>query len=165
MKKQISRFILTTLLVTLFLLALIPRTSAMNKSFMVTNNFSEDFTTTTYRDLGQTSAWGWGTGTVTNSRNYLVQLLDSYLTSGEVTSIDIQGRKLYASINNSIGLNTFEVLNITDPWNIQQMSIQGGWARQRPVVVAGDIAALGGGVTPMAGVGLYNITNPYSPII
>jgi hypothetical protein len=132
---------------------------------MATGTYSEDFTTTTYQNMAQTSAFGWGTGAVTTSRVYSSQLLDSYLTPGEVMAIDVQGRTLYASINSSSASNTFRLFDINNPSDIKQMSARGAWDFMEAVAVSGDLAAMGGGPPGGEGVGLYNVTDPFSPII
>jgi len=171
MKIQISKILIGLLLVTLFPLAFVP---AFNVSFaspifhnvpLATDTYTEDFTTTTYRNLGQTTTSGWGSGIVTNARGYSSQLLDSFMTPGEVMSIDVQGRILYASINQSSPSNAFGIFDINNPTDIKQMSTPGSWAFQEPVAVSGDLAAMGGGLPGSEGVGLYNVTDPFNPSI
>jgi hypothetical protein len=171
MKIQISKTLVGLLLVTLLPLAFVP---AFNAAFaspffhnapLATGTYTEDFTTTTYRNLGQTTTSGWGSGIVTNARGYSSQLLDSFMTPGEVMSIDVQGRILYASINQSVASNAFGIFDINNPTDIKQMSAQGAWQFQEPVAVSGDLAAMGGGLPGNEGVGLYNVTDPFTPII
>ncbi|MFX1301331.1 MAG: LVIVD repeat-containing protein, partial [Promethearchaeota archaeon] len=171
MKIQISELLASLLLVTLLPLTFIPAFSAAyaspfyNATPLATGTFSEDFTTTTYRNNAQTTTFGWGSGVVTNARGYSSQLLDSFMTPGEVLSIDVQGRTLYASINQTSASNAFRLFDISNPSDISQISMVGSWQFQEPVAVSGDLAAMGGGLPGSEGVGFYNVTNPFSPII
>jgi hypothetical protein len=171
MKMQISEILVGLLLVTLLPLAFVPAFNAAYTSPfyyaspLATGTFSEDFTATTYRNNAQTTAFGWGSGVVTNARGYSSQLLDSVMTPGEVMSIDVQGRTLYASINQSLSTNAFRIFDISNPSDIRQMSMANSWQFQEPIAVSGDLAAMGGGPPGGEGVGFYNVTNPFAPII
>ncbi len=170
MKRQISEILVCLLLVTLLPLAFVPAFNAAytsplhNAAPLGTDTFSEDFTATTYRNNAQTTAFGWGSGVVTNARGYSSQLLDSFMTPGEVLSIAVQGRTLYASINQTTFVNAFNLFDISNPTNIRQMSMGNSWQYQEPIAVSGDLAAMGGGPTGGEGVGFYNVTDPYAPL-
>jgi hypothetical protein len=86
-----------------------------------TGTYTEDFSTTTYRG-GATTAEGWGTGTLTSPRNYSIQLLDHYSTTYPVRGLDVQGRKAYITQYRPGTFHSTEILNISDPTNIQYMS-------------------------------------------
>jgi hypothetical protein len=135
------------------------------KTFYETDSYDESFTTTTYQNLSQTTAIGWGSGSLTNSRMYSVQLLDTFPLPGAVRSIDVQGRTLYVSVNLSTSTNAFRIFNINNPKNIKLMNSLGTWSFQEPIEVSGDIAAMAGGPVGGQGVGFYNVTYPYAPVM
>ncbi|MHA1514287.1 MAG: hypothetical protein ACTSPF_02020 [Candidatus Heimdallarchaeaceae archaeon] len=58
--------------------------------------YNEDFDYATYKDP-ITTAWGWGSGALTNERDFSWALLDFYNTPNQARSVDVQGRKVYVS--------------------------------------------------------------------
>jgi hypothetical protein len=125
--------------------------------------YTEDFTTTTYR-AGATTAAGWGTGTVTSSRDYSVTQLGSYATSSPVYSIDVQGRTAYAVLYNaSSASQTLRTFDLTDPSHIKYLGHRDSNTRLGAGEVDGDVLYVG---TDYQGtycwLATYNVSNAYS---
>lgn len=125
-------------------------------------NYIEDFTTTTYEEP-TSSAFGWGTGTVTNARNMSYATQDFYETPDPITGLDVQGRRVYAATNNiSTGPETLYIFDIYDPTDIKMTSSRASWSNMLTVAVDGDI--LYGGVnngTLVSKISVYNATDPF----
>ncbi|MFX1474962.1 MAG: hypothetical protein ACFFCO_05780, partial [Promethearchaeota archaeon] len=122
--------------------------------------FEEDFTTTTYEDAGNTTAYGWGGGSIRNPRSTGVTFLDFWSSPYPVCSIDVQGRKAYAVLHNrTSAIETQYVFNISDPSNIIQLSNQTTASWLYTSEIAGDI--MFGGKSSPPRIGLYNVSNPY----
>ncbi len=132
---------------------------AQNESFLLSETYSEDFTTTTYRDDGETTARGWGGGSVALQRDYSIELLDYYeITAGPVKSLDVQGRKAYVTAHNtSTATGSLRILDISDPNNILMTDDRGSSTLIGSCAVDGDIVAVG---TDNGWVGLYNVSDP-----
>jgi hypothetical protein len=131
-------------------------------SFLGTSSFNEDFSTTTYRDAGNTDVSGCGTGSITNPLIYTITPLDFYSTSYPVHSIDVQGRKVYAVVYSSLGTASIQVFNISDPTDIAQMGTRSASNYLISGEVEGDVYYVG--TTNLAGtwLGVYNVSNPNS---
>ncbi|NHJ47993.1 MAG: hypothetical protein FK733_09410 [Asgard group archaeon] len=87
-----------------------------------TDNFSDDFTTTTY-EAGSSTAGGWGSGVIYSPRNYTVEHLDFYPTVYPATGLAVQGRKAFVVCHNMThhyySVNAFD---INDPEDITLLS-------------------------------------------
>lgn len=121
---------------------------------------SEDFTTTTYEDSIATTAEGWGTGSVSNPRDYTITQLDFVQTSsdGGVRALDIQGRKVYVSLyKTGTGTNALRVYNISDPADIQFMGGAHPNTLLSAAAIDGDIMAVGNEGSWLK---LYNVSDP-----
>jgi hypothetical protein len=162
-------------LVVLFLVTLLPLTTVASAPFLgsvhtgiprgvqtrVLGGVTENFTTSTYEDSGNTDAAGWGTGVLTSPRDYSLTHLDTYTTSYPVRSIDVQGRKVYFT-HYPEGANSFQILNITDPGDLQLMDTRNVADGLLTVEVEGDMACMGTtNSSGMFGFAIYNVSNPY----
>lgn len=117
--------------------------------------YAEDFASTTH--LLTADAYGWGLGTVTGDRVITNSLLDTYGSVGPVMGVDTQGRKIYfVSFGNTSSSNN--ILNVTDPANLQLMSSRNSFSDLRCARIDGDIFYAGRNV----GLALYNVSNPYN---
>lgn len=127
--------------------------------------YSEDFSTTTYLDVGNTSAEGWGSGFVRNSRSYQLGVTDYIITPSPLRSVSVQGRKAYATMYNTTDASaSLQIYDISDPSDISQMSNSTASTDLIAGEVTGDIFYLGstdgrGGGTWL---GAFNVSNPYS---
>ncbi|MFX0167963.1 MAG: fibronectin type III domain-containing protein [Candidatus Hodarchaeota archaeon] len=129
------------------------------------DSYFEDFTTTTYQDLGATNADGWGNGAITNPRTYNIQSLDYFATPKPVRSVDVQGRKAYICVyETGFSLPVLYILNISDPNNIAQFAYRDAPVYAYDLQVEGDILYVG---CDMSNDGdgdlfLYNVSDPYT---
>ncbi len=148
MVKFNSKTLLVILLVTL-----IPFSSVISASFSTPvaagaatrtkTGFSDDFTTTDALDSGNTTAVGWGSGTVTSPRTSLLQLLDYFATTNSVRSVDVQGRKAYVGIYRDFGNPHVQIFDLTDPSNLNSLTYRNAPTRTSDVLVDGDILYVG----------------------
>ncbi|MFX0168228.1 MAG: hypothetical protein ACFE89_02625 [Candidatus Hodarchaeota archaeon] len=134
----------------------------LTKAPLGTTSYSEDFTTTTYEDAGQTTADGWGDDALTTDRDLTVSYLGSYSTSYIVSDIAVQGRKAYLAVLTwSINSQTARTVNVTDPTAMTLM----GWRNIAPdvqsVAIHGDMLYVG----RQGWVIQYNVSNPYGAYI
>ena len=170
MKKNLlpKLFLVTFVLAILFVSTNLVATQ--NSGFQVTFSraplgttaYSEDFTTTTYEDVGQTTADGWGDGILTTDRDLAVTYLGTYSTSYIVNDIAVQGRKAYLAVLTwSTGTQTARTVNVTDPTDMTLM----GWRNIAPdvqsVAIHGDMLYVG----RQDWVIQYNVSNPYGAYI
>ncbi|NHJ87852.1 MAG: hypothetical protein FK734_20485, partial [Asgard group archaeon] len=128
-----------------------------------TYNYIEDFTTTTYQDP-ITNAEGWGTGMITNPRDYLVEQLDFFETPFPATSIDTQGRFVYyACYNTTDTTYSINALDCNDPENMFLTSYRNSLVGTRSIAVDGETLYSGRAGTSGSTqrFNSYNITDPY----
>lgn len=152
MKYSKSKIVFSVFFIALLALTGMPSVAALG-------TVSEDFTTTTYEDPA-TTAEGWGTGSVSNPREYTITQLDFQTTAsdGGVWSLDTQGRKVYLSLyKTGTGTNALRVYNISDPSNIQFMDGQHPATELTATVVDGDICAVGSEHSTFF---IYNVSDP-----
>ncbi|MHA2406709.1 MAG: hypothetical protein ACXACH_08145, partial [Candidatus Hermodarchaeia archaeon] len=128
-----------------------------SKAPLGTTSYSEDFTTTTYLDAGETTASGWGDEALTTTRDLTVTHLSTYSTSYIVNDIAVQGRKAYLGVLTWSGsTQTARTVNITDPTAMALM----GWRNIAPdvqsVAIHGDMLYVG----RQGFVIQYNVSNP-----
>ncbi len=162
------------LLLTLFFLTLLPLVALTHIPSLAESSpvetrvipkpgitiYHEDFTTITDLDSGNTSAYGWGTGSISNPRSFGVTFLDFWSTPYPVSSLDVQGRKVYVVLHNRTStIDTQHIFNISDPTNINQLSERDTSSWLMTSEIAGDIMYLG--KSNPAWIGLYNVSNPY----
>ncbi|NHJ32662.1 MAG: hypothetical protein FK732_07360, partial [Asgard group archaeon] len=109
----------------------------------ITDNYIEDFTSTTY--MNPTSdVFGWGMGTVTNDRNFSWALLDSYFTSTEVRDLVVQGRKAYVVQYVDVGaIDTLTCYDINDPTDIEFLSKRDTLGDGLSIAIDGDTVFMG----------------------
>ncbi|HUT82673.1 MAG TPA: hypothetical protein VMZ29_15870 [Candidatus Bathyarchaeia archaeon] len=164
------------ILLTLFVLSLFSLTSMMIPTTIGTQNanndlklsaiesdvFIEDFTTTTYQD-GDTTAFGWGTGTVTNARDFSLQILDHYYTESPVVDVEVQGRKAYLALYNTSSTDAITILNINDPTDMILQGIDGNHFETKAIAVEGDILVAGQHTVVQESLVVSDITDPFNP--
>jgi hypothetical protein len=163
-------------IITLFLIALLPLSMMTTFGLAVMKpsengnllpaasaSYVEDFTTTTFLEP-TSSAFGWGTGTVTNARNISYATQDLFSTPDPITSIDVQGRRVYAATyNNTVAsIDSICIFDIYDPTNIKKTSSRDSWNNMLTVAVDGDYlyGGLSDGVTSPL-ISIYNATDPF----
>ncbi|MHA1210893.1 MAG: GGIII-like transmembrane region-containing protein [Candidatus Heimdallarchaeota archaeon] len=108
-------------------------------------NFTEDFTTTTFSDVTST-AFGWGSGTITNDRELAISPLGFMASENPIRAIDVQGKKAYAVQNNpsspSYSLNIYD---LSDPSDISRTGYRDSMSHQMAIAVEGDVVYAGRG--------------------
>ncbi len=124
-----------------------------------TTIYEDDFSTTTYRDGGSTTAEGWGTGAITSPRNFQIQSLDNYSAGYECRSIDVQGRRLYVTHYKPTGTFSLDVLDITDPSNLFRLGYRSAASYITASEVDGQIMYIGAQSGFLAA---YNVSDPFS---
>jgi hypothetical protein len=129
------------------------------------STYTEDFTTTTYRDAGATTAQGWGTGIVTSPRTYSVQLLSHFSTPSPVRAVDVQDQKAYIVLYHpSSGTDCLRTLDISNLYSITQLGTRPPGPLLLAARVDGDVMYVGCGYRSGLGAWLasYNVTTPSS---
>ncbi len=132
--------------------------------------FTENFTTTTYRDSVYTDAAGWGTGIVHSPRIGGITLLDHYSTTTPVRAVEVQGRKAYiGQWRDSAGSTILTILNITDPTDMVAMGTRTAPAHLFDLHIEGDMLFAGadsesGNPDGDGDTWIYNVSNPYGGI-
>ncbi len=126
----------------------------------ITGLHNEDFDFETYKDPA-TTAWGWGTGALTNTRDFSWALLDFYNTPFPARGIDVQGRKVYVvQYDGSSHFHTIGAYSINNPSDILLLSERDSLDRTLAIAVDGDV-----GYTGRDSLGqtfnTYNISRPY----
>ena len=117
--------------------------------------YTEDFASTAH--LLAADAYGWGRGAVTSDRVITNTLLDTYGSVGPVMGVDAQGRKIYF-VSYGSSTNSNNILNVTDPANLQLMSSRTSLPDLRCGKIDGDFFYAG----RASGVAFYNVSNPYN---
>ncbi len=127
------------------------------------DSFIEDFTTTTYRDGGATDAYGWGSGTVLNPRNYTWELLDFLATPNPVSGLEVQGRKAYiACLNYTSTPDDVKVIDLSDLYNLVVLDTTNFYSGSMTIDVDGDTIYVGKdfAITPAQYLLTYDATDP-----
>lgn len=127
----------------------------------LSDNFTEDFTTITYRDA-TTTAFGWGTGTITNERNLVIAPLGFVASDNPIRAIEVQGKRAYAvqynPVSSAYSLNLYDLSDPTDLW---RTGFRGSMSYQMSIAVEGDAVYVGrGGDDPL--IASYYFTDPFS---
>ncbi|MFX0057137.1 MAG: LVIVD repeat-containing protein, partial [Candidatus Heimdallarchaeota archaeon] len=149
-------FILLTLILSLiFTVSKIPTIVAAD------GTFTEDFTTTTYRDSANTNVSGWGTGTIELPMRR-PELKSTFDTPHSVTSVYVSGNYAYVTDAESGVANAYLILDISDPLN--PILIGNCSLPDNPIdsVVVGNYAYIANGP---AGLVIVNVANPSSPFM
>lgn len=151
----------TNLTVMLFADGLTNPGSNNELSTNATVNFTEDFTTTTYRDV-TSSAFGWGTGSITNRRDLVITPLDFIASTNPIRAIEVQGKRVYAvQYNPSASAESLNVYDVSDPANIRRTGTRTSLSQLMSIAVEGDAVYAGRGYDfPM--IASYYYTDPYS---
>ena len=168
MKIISKKIILTSILLSIFMLSSTILFTNVNgfvdESGLVnacseSGTFDEDFTTEAYKD-GSTTAWGWGTGVLTNERDFTWQILDFYNTTYQVRSVDVQGREVFVGqFDYNTAVDSISCYDINDPNSINLLSSRSSIERTLLIAVEGDLAYAG---TAYDGYEFcaYNVSNP-----
>lgn len=124
-------------------------------------SFTEDFTTTTYRDA-TTTAFGWGTGTVTNARVLGIAALGFIASTNPIRAMEVQGKRVYAAqYNPTSSMDSLNVYDISDPANIFRSGTRSTMQWLMSIAVEGDVVYGGrSGTDPL--IASYYYTDPYS---
>ncbi len=121
------------------------------------DSYLEDFTTTTVMN-GSTTAFGWGSGTVTKDRNFTLSELDFYSTTLPVRGLAVQGRKAYVvQYGYLTSDHTISCFSIEDPSSINFLSERDSLSRTISVAVDGDVVYTGRSQS----FNTYNVSNPF----
>jgi len=120
--------------------------------------YYEDFFDTTYK-AAATSAWGWGAGQLTSERNFSFVSQDFYATAGICKGIDIQGRKAYIVSDHPAATDSLEILDITSPAFITQMSSRFSFDEMISIAIHGDYLYAGLNMSWQQ-INVYNATDP-----
>ncbi len=132
---------------------------SFNQTFIAngTGNYVEDFSSTIYYD-GASTAFGWGSGTVTKDRNFSLSELDFYSTALPVRGLAVQGRKAYVVQNDySSNSHTLSCFNINDPNNIVLLSEHNSLNKTMSIAVNGDVVFFGS----QGSLNSYNVGDPF----
>ncbi len=168
MTQKKTKLILTSLL--LVLLSMMTMTSAApsdSPSPIITRgvpvpgsgNYNDGLGTTTYRDSGNTTAVGWGSGVVTNPRaGGLVAHLDTLYLTDEIYSVELQGRKLYTTLYDpGSPISTVRVFNASDPTDLTLLGTRSSSSYLISGEVDGDIMTVGSSTGWLS---IYNVSDP-----
>ena len=124
-------------------------------------SFTEEFTTITYRDA-TTTAFGWGTGTITSARDLGIAALGFIASTNPIRDIEVQGKRAYAvQYNPTSGSESLNVFDISEPTNIRRTGYRNSHLQQMSIAVEGDAVYAGRGVTSGL-ITSYYYTDPYS---
>ncbi|MFW9924466.1 MAG: hypothetical protein ACFFDW_14375, partial [Candidatus Thorarchaeota archaeon] len=162
---------LTLILISIFLMSSVTvfQANSINyndHSFFEINStdlYFEDFNSDTFKN-GATNAWGWGTGYVSNFRNFTYDLLDFYETADPVLDVDVQGRKAYTAMYNiTSGPQTIGCFNINNPKNIELCSARSSWSSVISIAIDGDVLYSGRSQYSISdpGIATYDVTDPF----
>ncbi len=167
-----KRFLLTMWVVGLFSLTgfIVPSIYGINNndSFYSTkgsDSFVEDFSTTSNMD-GSSTSFGWGTGTVTNARDFSWNLLDHYYTESPVVDVEVQGRKAYLGLYNESQTDAITILNINNLLDIKLQGIENhsDFSQTKAIAVEGDYLLSGQKHTTIQDALVCNdVEDPFNP--
>ena len=168
-----------SIIMTLSLVLLIPMASIFSMVLMVNatfptnsdlipdtiDSFHDDFTTTTFMNGTETSAFGWGTGTLSKEREFFWNLLDFFPTNGPVIDVDVQGRKVYSALyNETPGSDQLIILSLSDPTDIVEVGKSIEHTRALALAVDGDQLYMGQYHSIVQDTFFtYNVTDPTNP--
>ncbi len=127
--------------------------------------FAEDFEDTTYLD-GASTAFGWGTGTVTNERDFSWDILDHYCTESPVVDVEVQGRKAYLGLYNTSQTDAVTILNINDLSDIKLQGVEddASFMQTKAIDVEGDTLVAGQFHTMVSdAIVIQDVTDPFNP--
>ncbi len=165
-------------LISLFLIIILPLTTCLTMTNstnavvpsyggitkMANEIFVEDFTNDTYMDAGETDAWGWGTGTITNTRNFSWSQLDYFETEDPVVDLDVQGKKAYASVyNTTAGIDSLTILNLENSSDIKKTGGENSWINTLAVEANGDYLYAGQVSVVGYSIVVFDISDPFNP--
>jgi len=129
-----------------------------------TDTVVDDFSTDLFRDAAS-DVFGWGSGTLTNERNFTWTSFDFYPTISEIRDLVVQGRKVYATgYNDTSSLNSLLAFDINDPSDIKLLSTRNSMTGLQAAAIDGDIfygGKIPSSISPSSILGVYNVSNPY----
>ncbi len=169
MSNRKRKIFLVVFLVTLFplsslvsasLLSPAPLAATRSGISRTTTAFTEDFSTTGNEDSAQTTAAGWGTGTVTSPSTAQIKFLDFNSTRFPVRSVSIQGRAVYATSYDAASTNSLQIFDITNPANIISRDTRNVNDYLMAGAVAGDICYVG--TFDDTWLAVYNVSNSFN---
>lgn len=162
-KNVLCSIILLSLLFSVF--GLVNSNGKTNQSFegrlsvLATDSYFDSFDGTLYEDPS-TTAWGWGTGTLSVNRDFESFLLDFYPTSYPVRDLVVQGRKAYLSCQNFGGpTETLQIVNLTNIYDMKTIGIRNAATGMNAIDINGDTLLVGVVFTPER-MNSYNVTFP-----
>lgn len=123
----------------------------------------ENFQTTLRKDPA-TTAFGWGTGALSNDRNFTWMLLDQFPTSAPVVDLDIQGRKAYVGLSQgNVGTEHVQILDIEDPSDINLLSTVTDHDNLYSLAVDGDVMITSQDSMVQDAIVTFNVTDSTNP--
>lgn len=168
-----KRILLTLMVLSLFSLSIISVPVAFGMQDDLYNNFlttkglgtyTDSFEDNVYRNGSITSAYGWGSGTISNARNMTWEFLDHFITTDPVVDLQVQGRKVYAGVNTpDLGGIDVYVLDINNPNNIRVLGTSSDHESLTALAVDGDIMFASLDSIVQRAIISYNVTNPFNP--
>jgi hypothetical protein len=137
--------------------------SGYNLTALGVGSYFEDFVDTTFQSPA-TNAQGWGTGTVSNRRDFPVEFLDYYNTSKPVYGVDVQGRKAYLGCFGLSSPETLIALDISNIRDVQYTSHRDTSGGIIGIAVEGDACytIINDTLSINDRVNIYNISDPYN---
>jgi len=162
-----NKIILSGMLLLLFLTSYTTSISQVNgliddasdTELMISDSHFEDFSDESYKDPS-TTAWGWGSGTLTNTRDFSWDLLDFYATPSPVRGLAVQGRNVYVVQFNDSSYHTIGCYDINNPNDIVLLSERLSLQRTLAIAVDGDVGYTGRDYANQQ-FSTYNLSKPY----
>jgi len=124
----------------------------------ITDSFTEDFTSTTYRDAGNTNVTGWGDGQIINPKKNITHV-GTCATPDRARDVFISGNYAYIA-NLYAGLS---IINITDPTKPILVTTINTPDSAEHVLVEGDYAYVPSSWGQVFEI--YDISDPSNPIL
>jgi len=154
-------FLFSSMLCSVFFVGGLTNQGKSSFSKNASDSFTEDFTTTTYKQPLST-AHGWGSGVITNARDYYLTNLDFYPTMYPLRAIEVQGKRVYGVQFHPSDLSeSLNVFDITDPTDIKRTGVRSSMAGQAAIAVEGD-AIFAGRIHGAPLLASYYYTDPFS---
>ncbi|NHJ84868.1 MAG: hypothetical protein FK734_05365 [Asgard group archaeon] len=161
------------ILLVVFMLSLFSITSIMvplgfgfnyNQQLLTINSssYSDTFLSTTFKDDSST-AFGWGSGTVTKARDFSLDILDYYYTESPVVDVEVQGREAYLALYSLSQTDAITILDINDPSDIALMGIEVAHTETKAIAVEGDCLVAGQYSVVQNSIVIHDVEDPNNP--